>query len=236
MNYAYYSDAGGRKLNEDTVAFSVVEGGFCALVADGLGGEGNGDVASRTAVNTVMQAFLNRPSCLPDDVRGYFLHANDLIRDINGGKHHTLTTLVGLFYTPQGITYAHVGDSRLYHFYNGKLIERTLDHSVPQIAVALGEITEDQIRTHPDRNRILRAIGSEKSIEPEIHELSLDDGFHAFLLCTDGFWEYVMEDEMEIDLARSETPTRWLDLLRQRRASRAPADADNHSAILIFLD
>ena len=235
MEFAYYSDVGGRRVNEDTVAFVPIENGFCALVADGLGGQGNGDTASRTAVSRIADAFRAHPSCAPEDICRYFSDANDAVCEINGGRQNTMTTMVGLFRTPRGAVYAHVGDSRLYHFFNGRIVERTLDHSVPQVAVALGEITEDQIRSHPDRNRILRAIGSAPEVKTETHTLDLQPGFHAFLLCSDGFWEYVFENEMEVDLAKSSTPDQWLELLRQRRSARAPADADNNSAILIFM-
>lgn len=236
MNYTYYSDAGGRAVNEDTVAVIPADGGICALVADGLGGQGNGDVASQTAVHCIANAFRREPSSAPSDLQRYFSDANDAVRAINGGKRHTMTTMVGLFCTSEGISYAHVGDSRLYHFYNGRIVERTIDHSVPQISVALGEITEEQIRNHPDRNQILRAIGAEDTVEAETREIFLQSGFHTFLLCSDGLWEYVLEAEMEIDLAKSETPEQWMELLRRRRDSRAPADADNHSAIAVFLD
>ena len=234
MKYAYYTDVGSRNVNEDTVAVIPVENGFCALVADGLGGEGNGDVASQTAVKAISEAFRRKPSREFKDIQEYFNIANDSVVAINGGMHHTLTTVVGLFFSEHGIAYAHVGDSRMYHFYNGIIAERTYDHSVPQIAVALGEITAEQIRNHPDHNRVLRALGSDPTVEVEIHRIEPQKGFHAFLLCTDGFWEYVYEDEMEIDLAKSETPEQWMKLLCQRRTDRASDDADNNSAIMVF--
>ena len=235
MECVYYSDRGGRDVNEDTVSFVQVENGFCALVADGLGGQGDGDVASQTAAARISEAFRADPSSDPEDIQRFFKEANDAVCEINQGKPNTMSTMVGLFCTSDGAACAHVGDSRLYHFFNGQIVERTTDHSVPQMSVALGEITEDQIRNHPDRNRILRAIGADPEIKTEIKKIILQDGFHAFILCSDGFWEYVLESEMEIDLAKSADPAHWLELLKQRRESRAPADADNNSAIIIFI-
>ena len=235
MDCVYYSDKGGRDVNEDSIAVVRTENGFCALVADGLGGQGDGDIASQTVVSHISAAFRANPSCKKEDINRYFCEANEKVCAINGGKPNTMSTLVGLFCTPQGLTRAHVGDSRLYHFYNGRIIERTTDHSVPQMAVMLGEITEGQIRNHPDRNRILRAIGTSPDLQPDIFTIPMQEGFHAFLLCSDGFWEYVYESEMEIDLAKSADAAQWLDLMKQRRDSRAPADADNNSAIMIFV-
>lgn len=235
MEYSIFTDIGGREVNEDTVDMIMTENGFGAIVADGLGGQGNGDVASRTAVDCVAEMFRRNPSASPEVIESYFIAANDAVCAINGGRANTMTTMVALFWTPQGAAYAHVGDSRLYHFVDGRIVERTLDHSVPQVAVALGEITPDEIRNHPDRNRVLRAIGSAPQIKTEIHPIRMQPGFHAFLICSDGFWEYVLEDEMEVDLAKSSTTEQWLERIRQRRDARAPKDADNHSIILIYI-
>ena len=89
MESVYYTDVGGRNVNEDTVAFVPIEQGFCALVADGLGGQGNGDTASRTAAGCVTDAFRAAPSCAPEDIRRYYKNANDAVLAINGGQQNT---------------------------------------------------------------------------------------------------------------------------------------------------
>lgn len=223
-------------MNEDSVRVFTDNGGFCALLADGLGGQGNGDLASQTAIRAVLDSFLSRRSAQPSDIFEYIQNANGVIREINQGKNTTMTTIVGLFADSERISVAHVGDSRLYHFEEGQLEMQTIDHSVPQMAVALGEITADQIRFHPDRNRILRAIGADDSVKPDVQQLNLRPGFHAFLLCSDGLWEYVTEQEMEADLAKSETADDWLRFLRCRRDMIAPENADNNSAVTVFLN
>jgi len=99
-----------------------------------------------------------------------------------------------------------------------------------------GEITVEQIRHHEDRNRVHRAFGGDDSIKAEISSpLSLESGFHAFLLCTDGFWEYVLEPEMEFDLVTGETPNDWLQLMVQRIVQRAPKNNDNYTAAAVFI-
>ena len=105
------------------------------------------------------------------------------------------TTAVALYISGSQARWCHIGDSRLYHYYNGELKDYTRDHSVCQVAVRMGEITRREIPGHPDRSKILRALGSER-IEPELHPVvTLDKGFHAFLLCSDGLWERLQEDE-----------------------------------------
>ena len=104
------------------------------------------------------------------------------------------------------------------------------------MAVLLGEITPDQIRFHEDRGRILRALGQEGDLRPETGEQTLPPGRHAFLLCSDGFWEYVLEQEMEEDLRAAADPQGWLDAMRGRLSRRTPPDNDNNTAAAVWLD
>ena len=235
MDFASFSVRGGREINEDAIEIVFSHNGLCALVADGLGGQGHGDIASKNAVKCISEAFLKNPSADEQIINKYFDKANKEALERNRGKENTLTTVVGLFYVLGKATIAHVGDSRLYHFNNGKIVSRTTDHSVAQLAVKLGEISEDEIRNHPDRGRILRAIGLKDSCQVEINSEYLSSGFNAFLLCSDGFWEYVLENEMEIDLAKSDTAFDWMEHLKQRIRAKAPDDCDNCSAIMIFI-
>ena len=93
--------------------------------------------------------------------------------------------------------WGHVGDSRLYYFKNGRIVKRTLDHSVPQMLVAAGEIDEKEIRHHPDRNRLVRVMGMEWD-EPkyQVSEPMPEEPGQAFLLCSDGFWENIEEEQI----------------------------------------
>ena len=91
-------------------------------------------------------------------------------------------------------TALHIGDSRFYHFRNGKIISQTKDHSVPQMLAMAGEISEHEIRRHPDRNRLLRALGDEnEEVRFVRSDFEIKEG-DAFLLCSDGFWEEVEEE------------------------------------------
>ena len=97
------------------------------------------------------------------------------------------------------------------------------------------QIEASKIRQHEDRNRLLRSIGGREEVRATIeeipHEVRPGD---AFLMCTDGFWEYVTETAMEVDLAKSATPSGWLRFMELRIREAAPADQDNYSAIAIF--
>lgn len=100
----------------------------------------------------------------------------------------------------------------------------------------LGEITPDQIRFHEDRSRVLRALGQDGELKVDIREERLSPGRHAFLLCSDGFWEYVLEQEMVDDLAAAASPEEWLDKMRARLIARAPEDNDNNTAAAVWAE
>jgi serine/threonine protein phosphatase PrpC len=102
------------------------------------------------------------------------------------------------------------------------------------MAVFMGDITQKQIRFHEDRNRVLRALGSETA-RPEISPtVMLTGGEDVFLLCTDGFWEYVYEEEMEALLRKSQSPRQWLEDMEVVLKCRAPQGNDNFTATAVF--
>jgi len=100
----------------------------------------------------------------------------------------------------------------------------------------MGHITPAEIRTHKDQNKLTRVVGSEYYGQPDVETLSepLSPG-DAMILCTDGFWEYVLEDEMEEDLLSSDTPDDALAKMEARLLSRADNYNDNYTAIVVMV-
>nr|WP_321397071.1 protein phosphatase 2C domain-containing protein [uncultured Desulfobacter sp.] len=237
---AELSVAGGRKENQDACGFLEKPPFYCWVVADGLGGHRGGEIASRLAVESVLKTFKDIPEVSTQVLLQYIEAAQTSIlsrQEEDVALRAMRTTLVILIAGPKGAMWAHVGDSRLYHFSGGRIIFQTMDHSVSQAMVNAGEITAEEIRSHEDRNRLLRALGNKRDVRPavekKIHTVKPGD---TFLLCTDGFWEYVLETEMAVDLVCSENPTNWLELMAERIADRGSGAFDNYSGIGIFID
>ena len=231
---AFYTDIGGRSCNEDCVRQCTGSGeGLCFVLADGLGGHGGGSYASDMVCQTVSKGFTGRVS--PAILTDLFQEAHRNVRELQTPQCSMKSTAVALMIADGRAAWAHVGDSRLYHFVNGSLVFQTKDHSASQIAVMLGDITVDQIRFHEDRNRILKALGQDGSLNVEASEELLSPGDHAYLLCSDGFWEYVLEKEMEDDLRLASDPEDWLRRMRERLQKRIPDDNDNNSAAVVWL-
>ena len=235
LEIATYTDIGGRERNEDTVR-SASRGAdeLCLVLADGLGGHGGGERASSTAAECICRGWDGTADS--GKLKTLLQEANRRVQAIQTPRCAMKTTAAVLTLAGERAVWAHAGDSRLYYFREGALAFQTRDHSAAQLGVMLGEITADQIRFHEDRSRVLRALGQEGELTVETGEETLGAGRHAFLLCSDGFWEYVLEQEMVDDLAVSGSPEEWLDKMRARLSARAPEDNDNNTAAAVWAE
>ena len=187
-----------RKGNEDTCAAAVELGGF--VVCDGMGGAAAGEVASALATQMFLEALRAGPgesSEAGSDERrletAVVLANRAVYRQACSSPEleGMGTTLVGLLYAPAegkaaaSLALVHVGDSRCYLWRESALTALTLDHSLVEEQVRLGEITPLEAETHPMRNIITRAVGAAPSVEPEIRRLEPRSG-DLYLLASDG--------------------------------------------------
>lgn len=241
VTFSKISNSGGRPVNEDSVGASISGERYCFTLCDGLGGHGLGDVASAAAVEAFGRVFSSKKITADKFFPEAFAQAqNDIIEHQSSlnDSSKMKTTLVSLVIGNGRFFGAHIGDSRLYCFKNGKVYSRTEDHSVTQMLVKSGDIAESEIRFHPDRNKLLRVLGEgESALRYEIGEMQKLDPDCAFLLCSDGFWEYITEDEMEAALAESRNSGEWLSSMQETViANGRGRSMDNFSAIAIMVN
>lgn len=240
VTYKAVSHRGDRLYNEDGVFAESRNGQYCMALADGLGGHGNGDVASKTLLDFVQERFMKENADGEFIISAFEEGQKSLWEKKRQDEkcREMMTTLVLLTLTDEKAYWGHIGDSRLYYFQDGELVKRTLDHSVPQILALNHEITESEIRHHPDRNRLLKAMGE---LDQEItgyqkEEIPLQ-GRQAFLLCSDGFWEYILEEEMIRVLGESEDVEQWMsdmEIIVKRHGRHH--NMDNYSAIGVWVE
>lgn len=241
FSHATLSHPGGRKLNEDAAKSLMLSGAQgCWVVADGLGGHGGGDVASITAADTIIEAYQKKPELSAEQLGQMLNLAHQAILQGQQGNDRLSamrSTVVVLMLQDEQAWWAHVGDSRLYYFADSLILQQTKDHSVPQVMVDAGDISRDDIRGHEDRNRLTRSLGNNGKLRTSVLEqaVAVNPG-DAFLLCTDGFWEFVTEADMQATLAKSANPTAWLTAMEHILLSRAPASHDNYTATAIFVE
>lgn len=199
-----------REINEDSGRFvrpsdeaALKERGVLLVVADGMGGHSAGEVASGMAAELIPRLYFESDGEPRDALRGAVeeanrqIHAASLADESKRGMGTTCTTLVLM----DGQAYvAHVGDSRLYMLRDGKVYLLTEDHSAVMEMVKLGLITMEQARHHEDKNVILRALGTTPEVEVTMLEpFSVRVG-DQYLLCSDGLYDLVPDDEIEREL------------------------------------
>ena len=209
MIYAARSITGKRAKNEDAVF--IPKGGEISLVAvaDGMGGHNAGNVASAIAVETLGSELKKGgpggPAAL---VRDAVNHANTAVFEY--AKAHPEcrgmgTTLVMALLFKTRFVAANVGDSRLYHFHAGQLHQVTADHSYVAELVASGYLTPEEAAHHPRRNLITRALGTRACERVDIFECEWEEN-DALLLCSDGLYSELNEQDLVGVLEKSDTP------------------------------
>ncbi len=240
IEYATITDTGEKEKNEDAVRVfinqSISTYGF--VLADGLGGYGNGEVASNFVAECVGATIKNSTEFSNVLLDECFDTSQEMLleeKEIKG-LHSIKTTMVVLIIAENIAQWGHIGDSRLYHFRNGKQMSRTIDHSVPQLLAKCGKIKEKEIRHHPDRSVLLRAMGIEwesSSYEIDQRNMCIEKG-DTFILCSDGFWEWIDEKNMtkilKKDLSAYDTLN---EMVKEVKNNGIGKDMDNYSAILV---
>jgi serine/threonine protein phosphatase PrpC len=199
------SSAGAvRDHNEDFVVFyeppefkTRQEIGTAAILADGVGGEGNGDIASRMAAETAIDVLTEaKPETTTNElVRNIFENASVKVFQAARQNGRMATTLLTSIFRDDKVTVAHVGDSRAYLIRGGKIKRLTTDHSYTALQVKLGLLLERKAMTSPHRSTLTRCIGYEPICHYDIRTESLMKG-DFILHCSDGLYGFVLDDEI----------------------------------------
>lgn len=213
------------------------------LVCDGMGGHESGEMASGL-VSKTMGEFINQALSseqpFSDDLLLSALAAAYEVLDANDTESSTDkamgTTLTLLYLGSNGVTVAHIGDSRIYQIRPSqqKILYHSRDHSLVYDLFLAGEITEEQMASHPQKNIITRSIMShqEQRCEPEIHHLTNVLPGDYFYLCTDGMLEQMSDSQLLDILSDAEETDEMKALLLQKYTA---GNRDNHSAYLIHV-
>ena len=203
MMIAQKTDVGlEREDNQDDMGWFSLPAGEVVIVADGMGGEAGGREAAKMAISAIKDSFEKGGDSIPDLLKSSIIGANQRIHEKGTSgdpRYHKMGTTVVVLVVKNNKAYiAHVGDSRIYLYRDGKLKRMTEDHSQVQQMVDDGIIGPSDAEGHPDANIIYRALGAESEIEPEVRvepvSILPND---LFLLCTDGLCDLVRDNEIE---------------------------------------
>jgi protein phosphatase len=218
LSYCGISDRGRvRKENEDD--FLIMDGHRLFCVADGMGGQVAGKLASQTTLEGVSRCMTyladTGDTTIPYGLTVDMLDkprlaslaqfANYLVHQKADGSSMGSTLVAGHF-TEGRLDFVHVGDSRLYLWRDGQLTQLTEDHSLVYELYKMGNISREEMRSHNLRNIITRAIGTHPQVEPSLGSIDVRPG-DIFLLCSDGLTTMLEPDEIAAALAAGTQPS-----------------------------
>lgn len=221
-----------RQNNEDDYGQVITAAGALFVVCDGMGGHAGGEIASKKAVETIcdyMQSAGENED-VPSRLKSAFAHANSNVYEEaqnNPELSGMGTTCVALFLTNKGEVYlAHVGDSRCYAFNETKeLCTLTKDHSHVQFLVEIGDIKQEEAFNHPQKNKILKALGISRKVDIDVTKEPLRPAVGStFLLCTDGLNDMLRDEEIKNVLAAFEKPEKQAQALVDRALKNGGKD------------
>ena len=210
MRFAIYQDSriGGRSVNEDRMGYCFTRDALLLLLADGMGGHAQGEVAATLALQAMGALFHERAAPGIDD-------PSHLLEELVFAAHQSLhryrasqrltdtprTTIVACIIQHGKAWWAHCGDSRLYWLRSGRILARTVDHSHVERLITLGRVSPAERATHPDRNKLYNCVGAPSL--PQVDRAApvrLQAG-DQLLLCSDGLWSSLREHELAYRLS-----------------------------------
>jgi serine/threonine protein phosphatase PrpC len=227
------SDVGRvRTVNEDLALESLT----LFAVADGMGGHVGGEIAARTAIDTLQTEFARKPSA--EGLAGAIHEANKAVWD-RGRADAELrgmgTTMIAaaLVATDDGdrLVLANVGDSRAYRLHGDELVQLTTDHSVAEELVARGELSEEEAAIHPHRHILTRALGVQPDVAIDVWQIVPEEG-DRFLLCSDGLTNEVPAEQITDVLIQTRDPGTAAETL----VAMANEAGGNDNATVVVLD
>ena len=204
MEYYYITDPGKvRERNEDSV--SIVENGTgekLVIVADGMGGHRDGEVASTIALNLICDRFKSISSVGNKEDAINWIQSTVSEANVEIFKYVSEhpesqgmgTTIVLSILTTSFLLIGNIGDSSGYIYKNGKLHKITVDHTLVNLLVKSGELTEEEAKNHPKKNVLMKALGSNTNVEMDIFNVELN--IDGIFLCSDGLTNMLEDNQI----------------------------------------
>lgn len=239
LEFFQLTNVGDREANQDYMAHIVENDYALFIVADGLGGHHAGEKASQFFCQGMLNCAKTYGKKIKQNPREVLLawinaavsemrvlFADDQLAD----RAHTTCAI--LYLDEERTMAAHCGDSRIYQMTPQEILWRTRDHSIPQDLLDIGLITEEELAQHPLQNQLTRSINVNQLDGIDIKLSPTIRGNETFVLCSDGFWEYVKEDEF-LQLADLESDGSSLAKLVRLSIYRANGKSDNVTVLSV---
>lgn len=231
------SQIGARPSNQDRVGYCYTSEALLLLLADGMGGHLEGEVAATLALQAISALFqeqaqpiINNPQHALDDMVFAAHHALQRYRAEQRLSETPRTTIVVALIQDNHAYWAHCGDSRLYWMRNGQILARTRDHSLVERLIKEGRLNPAARLTHPDRNKLFNCLGAPTLPRIEQAAPVLLKAGDQLLLCSDGLWGSVAEHDMAYRLCTQDLEQAVPELVRTATAVGGK-NSDNVTAL-----
>ncbi|WP_048152303.1 PP2C family protein-serine/threonine phosphatase [Palaeococcus ferrophilus] len=226
------SHPGPREKNEDALLILPLGNAYLLAVADGLGGHEGGEIASKAAVETLRETFEREYTEgfalreVEELLKTAYKDAHRRIMEMSPEPGKTGTTMVAAFVREDTAVIANTGDSRAYLIRDGKVISRTRDHSIVGELLERGVIWEEEVRSHPMRHVVTKALGIELAVDTYVWEIEETD---VLLLSTDGLHDTLDDGEIA-ELASQGGPKE----AAERLVGEALKVAEDNITVIVF--
>lgn len=213
MEVAFKTDKGKVRHNNEDACF-VIPKNKVYILADGVGGNNSGEIASRRAVSGIAKYVESHPLDDVQTFRTVKTYFNDCVQQINYDilkdskeiieNRGMATTLVVSYFTGDKMYVMNIGDSRAYILRDGEFEQITEDHTYVNSLIKAGIISEEEAERHENKNMITRAVGADYSVEPDFFSVDIKAG-DIILMCTDGLYGEVRDDKIIEMLSQNES-------------------------------
>lgn len=242
MRFSVYQEShiGGRKNNQDRMGYSFTRDALLLVLADGMGGHLQGEMAATIALQTVGSLFqqnanpyIKKPEKFLED--SFFAAHREIhrYRAINNLPETPRTTIVACLVQHNNAFWAHCGDSRLYWMRRGQILSRTRDHSRIETLIAQGKVDPSERDTHPERNKLFNCLGAPNMPIVELSRRASLQAGDVLLLCSDGLWS-VLPDHVLAQSLTTNTVVRAVPELLATATGIAGKTSDNVTAVAMM--
>ena len=220
---------GDRDTNQDRCAIRSRPSSLLLLLADGMGGHPRGELAAQVYIDSLLRAFGQADWPVPDPATFLAAAMNRAHADIitAGNREqppvNPMTTGVACLLQEDQACWTYIGDSRLYLFRHEQTLARTRDHSLVQAAIERGEWPEDEREQHPLRHIVTRSLGGDSRVpDVELPETTTLQPGDTLLLCSDGLWAALPEDQLARLAAAADLSAAVQDMALQAELASRP--------------
>lgn len=233
LSISWYTDPGKRKRNEDWISVNEYPNGFACVVSDGYGGGSRGSLAALMAGATTMREL---PGEAPNKntLMKALWTANYAVLSGQGDSRPIYASEAVLWIGNGRFLAANVGDCRVYHIRNGRILRRTMDHSIAQLEINAGRLRERDAR-RSDRNLLTRSLGTPNPPKAGLIEGIIRPG-DRFLICTNGFWTPVGDNDLLDTIPFTGSAQQWLTRMRRILQRKRDPRQDCNTAACVLVN